>query len=257
MMKRFGPLPHSLKSGTVVLLAAGALYLGGKLSTIATVAESLPTLATLEGMQLQFDEVRAEWRDRQQDYAKADDVRVIEQAILQRLDALEVAGPVGGVASLQDLTALAARLESTEGLLQVLKSRVDSSPPLPSSPAPTPGADALSAAASAPDASATSGAESASSPPSEPVVKKRRPARTTSGSPVPVKSARLPFILLGMESRGGETFLAVAPMGFSRLGDIQLLRPESVFLGWRLRSLEPGKAHFVRPNGTSLIVSLG
>ncbi|MDH2434794.1 hypothetical protein QCD60_19825 [Pokkaliibacter sp. MBI-7] len=53
-----------------------------------------------------------------------------------------------------------------------------------------------------------------------------------------------PFVVLGAEVRGGESFLAVAPSATSSLSQVVLLKVGSVYSGWKLQSLGDGRAVF-------------
>ena len=92
-----------------------------------------------------------------------------------------------------------------------------------------------------------------------------------SNSPTPASSARKsasgvkarltptppPFDLLGIEHRGGQEFLAVAPRGSTQLHQINLIRPGESVMGtrWKLSSLEGTSAKFDIA-GTSQTVAL-
>lgn len=66
-----------------------------------------------------------------------------------------------------------------------------------------------------------------------------------------------PFTVVGVEYRGGERFLSVAPPGSTRLSQLYLVRPGDTIDGsnWRLSSLDDNRAQF-SINGTSRIVPL-
>lgn len=61
---------------------------------------------------------------------------------------------------------------------------------------------------------------------------------------VPAKPPAPPFQILGVELRGGERFLAVAPPNASSLNDIRLLRQGEALGAWSLQSLEDRAAVF-------------
>ncbi|MDG6398419.1 hypothetical protein QCD79_00285 [Pseudomonas quasicaspiana] len=65
-----------------------------------------------------------------------------------------------------------------------------------------------------------------------------------------------PFTLIGLEHRGGESFLAVSPLHNAQLQDIQLLRPKESRDGWLLKTLTPNSASFALPDGRSHDVKL-
>ncbi|HEY3592184.1 MAG TPA: hypothetical protein VGL07_19270 [Buttiauxella sp.] len=53
-----------------------------------------------------------------------------------------------------------------------------------------------------------------------------------------------PFILTGIELRGGQHFAVVAPLGATSLSQMQLLSPGDSAWGWQLRSIEGNQAVF-------------
>lgn len=81
------------------------------------------------------------------------------------------------------------------------------------------------------------------------VVASPRPA-PTSPSPRPqpkpaiAKPLTPPFTPLGIESRGGERFLSVSPVGSSRLGQVRLLGVGDRFGSWSLQRLDLVSAEF-------------
>lgn len=71
----------------------------------------------------------------------------------------------------------------------------------------------------------------------------------TSASKKSLRSARTvplaaPFILTGVEQRGGQNFAVVAPLGATSLSQMQLLSPGDSAWGWQLRSIEGNQAVF-------------
>ena len=77
------------------------------------------------------------------------------------------------------------------------------------------------------------------SPPPPPSATK--PKKTARPKPVPLSP---PFSVLGVESRGGERFLAVAPHDSRSLIDVRLLHAGEQFGAWHLKVLEPHSAIF-------------
>lgn len=75
-------------------------------------------------------------------------------------------------------------------------------------------------------------------PPTSSATKSKQKARTT---PVPLSP---PFSVLGVESRGGERFLAVAPPDSHSLRDVRLLHSGEQLGAWHLKVLEPNSAIF-------------
>lgn len=53
-----------------------------------------------------------------------------------------------------------------------------------------------------------------------------------------------PFSVVGIELRGGERFLSVAPINASLLGQVRVLRPGDVEGNWRLEALDGKSAQF-------------
>lgn len=54
-----------------------------------------------------------------------------------------------------------------------------------------------------------------------------------------------PFAVLGIESRGGELFVSVAPSKSASLSQIKLLRTGDSFRGWQLKAIKTNAAVFV------------
>lgn len=73
-------------------------------------------------------------------------------------------------------------------------------------------------------------------PPPKPVIRKKPPS-----APQPP-----PFTVIGIEYRGGERFLSVAPSGSTQLSQINLIRPGDGVTGtsWKLKSMDGRLAHF-------------
>ena len=70
------------------------------------------------------------------------------------------------------------------------------------------------------------------------VAPRRAPEVTKPALPVP------PFQVVGVELRGGERFLSVAPMAATSLGSVRLLREGDADGGWHLQSIEARAAVF-------------
>lgn len=64
-----------------------------------------------------------------------------------------------------------------------------------------------------------------------------------------------PFQVIGIEVRGGERFLSIAPQGASRLNQVSLIRPGDTQQAWRLESIGAATAQF-QVNGTQQVVSV-
>ncbi len=78
-----------------------------------------------------------------------------------------------------------------------------------------------------------------SPPPPSPSATK--PKQTARPKPVPLSP---PFSVLGVESRGGERFLAVSPHDSRSLIDVRLLHSGEQLGAWHLKVLEPNSAIF-------------
>jgi hypothetical protein len=68
-----------------------------------------------------------------------------------------------------------------------------------------------------------------------------KPKKTARPRPAPLSP---PFSVLGVESRGGERFLAIAPHDSRSLVDVRLLHSGEQTGNWRLKTLEPTSAIF-------------
>ncbi|BBP60102.1 chemotaxis protein [Pseudomonas sp. St316] len=77
--------------------------------------------------------------------------------------------------------------------------------------------------------------------PPPPTPSSAKPNKAARAKPAPLSP---PFSILGVESRGGERFLAVAPPDSRSLKDIQLLHNGEQLGTWQLKALEPNAAIF-------------
>lgn len=77
--------------------------------------------------------------------------------------------------------------------------------------------------------------------PPPPTPSAPKPKQTARPKSVPLSP---PFSVLGVESRGGERFLAVAPPDSRSLMDVRLLHSGEQFGAWHLKVLEPNSAVF-------------
>jgi hypothetical protein len=94
-------------------------------------------------------------------------------------------------------------------------------------------------------------------------LQKAAAASAPTASPAQTKSLRTapkaitpPFTVIGLEWRGGESFLAVSPLHAARLADVSLLRAGDALQGWRLSAIEPGQARFALPNGSRHVLNI-
>ncbi|WP_434694936.1 chemotaxis protein [Pseudomonas sp. Z1-14] len=79
------------------------------------------------------------------------------------------------------------------------------------------------------------------------------PKKASRPKPAPLSP---PFSVLGVESRGGERFLAVSPPDSRSLKDIRLLHNGEQLGAWQLKVLEPNAAIFTVPTQPDQTVQL-
>jgi len=152
------------------------------------------------------------------------DFRAAQQALSNRLDSLtsSLQELRRGAAGLNDVVMLEVKVEQlTTDLQDLRKIRLAPSPVLPAKPKPR-------------------------------LTPKPRPAE-----PALVAETPPPFHIIGLEYRGGERFLSVAPQGSTSLSDIYLVRPGDTVGGtrWRLNGIDGNRAQFA-VDGTSRALSL-
>ncbi|MFK4135367.1 methyl-accepting chemotaxis protein [Pseudomonas luteola] len=93
------------------------------------------------------------------------------------------------------------------------------------------------------------------------IFAQNRPAPTSAERKIAIARQKKPIVLappfqvIGVESRGSERFLAIAPFGSTRLDDIQLIRPGDSSQQWQLKSLGDSTAEFL-VGGNQQIVNL-
>ncbi|MEB2647761.1 chemotaxis protein [Pseudomonas canadensis] len=80
-----------------------------------------------------------------------------------------------------------------------------------------------------------------------------KPKKASRPKPAPLSP---PFSVLGVESRGGERFLAVSPPDSRSLKDIRLLHNGEQLGAWQLKVLEPKAAIFTVPTQPDQTVQL-
>lgn len=148
-----------------------------------------------------------------------EDFRISQQALSSRIDAVQATATQA-----HEAAAEATRSSATAGDLLVLKADLELL------------AGKLQKM-STPETQATALARKASSKP------KSKPA-PVKAPPIPQDPP--PFQMVGLEYRGGERFLAIAPSGSTRLSQIYLIRPGEVVSGsgWRLKSVNERTATF-------------
>ena len=146
-----------------------------------------------------------------------DDFRSGQQALSNRIDAVQASAKQAtetaqdlsrNAASAGELVMLKASIETVDNRLQEL-SKSPEAPPKPKS-----------------------------------VARKAPPAPKPSSSAITPKAP--PFTVVGIEYRGGERFLSVAPPGSTQLSQIYLIRPGDAVAGtaWRLNALDGTSARF-------------
>lgn len=148
-----------------------------------------------------------------------EDFRVSQQMLVNRIDAVQATAKQA-----QDIAVEASRSSASAGDLLVLK------------------ADLESLGGKLQKMSKPQGQASA---PVQKTYPKPQPKS------VPVKTPHIPqepppFQMVGLEYRGGERFLAIAPSGSTRLSQIYLIRPGEFVSGsaWRLKSVNDRTATF-------------
>ena len=82
----------------------------------------------------------------------------------------------------------------------------------------------------------------------EPAAKKPRPADTRRAAPSLRVARNAPFVLTGVETRGNDSWAAIAPRGYSSLSQVTLVGAGETVAGWTLVSAGYGEATF-RVNG--------
>ena len=82
--------------------------------------------------------------------------------------------------------------------------------------------------------------------PSKPKATARKPSPAQKPNTSVVTPKTPPFTVIGIEYRGGERFLSVAPPGSTQLNQIYLIRPGDAVAGteWRLNTLDGRSARF-------------
>ncbi|WP_425928713.1 methyl-accepting chemotaxis protein [Pseudomonas sp. NyZ201] len=159
-----------------------------------------------------------------------EDFRVSQQALSSRIDAVQAMAKQA-----HEAAAEVTRSSATAGDLLVLKADLES-------------LDDKLQKMSKPQAQAPAPAPKASSKP------KPKPAPIKAP---PIPQTPPPFQMVGLEYRGGERFLSIAPTGSTRLSQIYLIRPGEVVSGstWRLKAVDERTATF-DAGGTTRILSI-
>ncbi|WP_257111680.1 hypothetical protein [Pseudomonas ficuserectae] len=156
-----------------------------------------------------------------------DDFRAGQQALSNRIDAVQALvkqaqdAAQQAAATMQEVVVMGARIEELQVKLQDLRAAKPASVQISAAKPKTP-------------------------PPSR---------KSTAQSKVP--EAPPPFSVVGVEYRGGERFLSVAPPGSTQLSQLNLVRPGDTVAGsnWQLNSLDDSRALF-SINGSTRILPL-
>ncbi|RMV36037.1 hypothetical protein ALP12_200384 [Pseudomonas savastanoi pv. phaseolicola] len=156
-----------------------------------------------------------------------DDFRAGQQALSNRIDAVQALvkqaqdAAQQAAATMQEVVVMNARIEELQVKLQDLRAAKPASVQISVAKPKTP-------------------------PPS------RKPTAQTK-----VPEAPPPFSVVGVEYRGGERFLSVAPPGSTQLSQLNLVRPGDMVAGsnWQLNSLDDSRALF-SINGSTRILPL-
>ncbi|MCQ3010609.1 hypothetical protein NLO86_09130 [Pseudomonas savastanoi] len=156
-----------------------------------------------------------------------DDFRAGQQALSNRIDAVQALveqaqdAAQQAAATMQEVVVMNARIDELQVKLQDLRAAKPASVQITAAKPKTP-------------------------PPS-----RKSTAQTKVPEPPP------PFSVVGVEYRGGERFLSVAPPGSTQLSQLNLIRPGDMVAGsnWQLNSLDDSRALF-SINGSTRILPL-
>ena len=204
-----------------LLTLAGTLsYQQFRLTHLTTAINGTAGKESLDAIQAKLEQFDERFAAVDQKYLTSnEDFRSGQQALSNRLDVIEgMANQVKervehldlGSAEAEELVLVKATVENVAAELKALQLRHSNSanakPPLP--------------------ASSTQKAASR--------------AKAKKSAPPP------PFDVIGLEHRGGQEFLAIAPIGSNQLSQIQLVRPGDAVTGttWKLRSVDSASASF-------------
>lgn len=220
-MKPSLPTRTTLALSLCLLTLAGTLsYQQFRLNHLTTAVTGTADKESLDAIQTKLGQFDEQFAAVDQKYLTSnEDFRSGQQALSNRLDALQ--GEANQVrdrveqlhlssASAEDVIILKASVDSVAAQLKDLQLRQSNS-------------------ANAKPSSPTSSTHKAAS--------RGKPKKA---APPP------PFDVIGLEHRGGQEFLAIAPMGSDQLSQIQLVRPGDGVTGtiWRLRSVDSASASF-------------
>ena len=215
------PTRTTLALSLCLLILAGTLsYQHYRLTHLAMAIAETVGKESLDAIQVKLEQFDQRFTAVDQKYPTSNkDFRSGQQALSNRLDTLEgVANQVRerveqldlSSASAEDIVIIKASVDSVAAQLIDLQRRQSNS------------------ANAKPPSSASSTQKAASR------------AKTKKSAPPP------PFDVIGLEHRGGQEFLAIAPIGSNQLSQIQLVRPGDGVSGtsWKLRSVDSTSASF-------------
>lgn len=215
------PTRTTLALSLCLITLAGTLsYQQFRLTHLTTAIAETAGKESLDAFQTKLEQFDERFAAVDQNYLTSnEDFRSGQQALSNRLDALQ--GEANQVrdrversdlssASAEDVIILRASVDSVAAQLKDLQLRQPNS-------------------ANAKPPSPASSAQKAASR-----------AKTRKSAPPP------PFDVIGLEHRGGQAFLAIAPIGSNQLSQIQLVRPGDGVSGtnWKLRSVDSTSASF-------------
>lgn len=210
-----------LLSFCLVLIAGGLVYqhfqitqLRGSIDGAAEKTSIDAILTRLNNIDERLDSVDGKH------LVSTEDFRAGQQALSNRIDAAQtfakqvnetVQDLSRNTATSGELLVLKATVETLDGSVQVLRKAQPKPPPL--------------------------------------IIPKRAAAKSSparKAKPKPAAPEPPPFHVVGVEYRGGERFLSVAPPGSTRLSQIYLIRPGDAVAGtaWHLNALDDRSARF-------------
>jgi hypothetical protein len=220
-MKRSRPTRTTLALSLCLLTVAGTLsYQQFRLTHLTTAIAERAGKESLDAIQVKLEQFDERFAAVDQNYlARNDDFRSGQQALSNRLNTIEGLAKQTrerveqldiSSASAEDVIILKASVDSVAAQLKDLQLRQSNS------------------ANAKPPSPASSTQKAASR------------AKTKKSAPPP------PCDVLGLEHRGGQEFLAIAPIGSNQLSQIQLVRPGDGVSGtsWKLRSVDSASASF-------------
>jgi hypothetical protein len=220
-MKPSRPTRTTLTLSLCLLTLAGTLgYQHYRLTHLTTAIAEAAGKKSLDAIQAKLEQFDERFAAVDQKYLTSnEDFRSGQQASSNRLDAIEgLANQAKERVEQLDLSS------ASEEDMVIIKASVDS------------------VAAQLKDLQLRQ-SNSANAKPSSPTSSTHKAAvraQTKKSAPPP------PFDVIGLEHRGGQEFLAIAPIGSNQLSQILLVRPGDAVTGttWKLRSVDSASASF-------------